>query len=322
MRLIRNRPGPSFVENGQRSVVTIGNFDGMHLGHQALLRQCRELADNDETISVVTFDPLPQAFFRPQAAPARLTTVYQKLNRLRMEGADLVWLMRFDDSLSRLSARDFVLQVLVSGLAASKVVIGADFKFGHQREGDVEMLAELGKEFGFSVHIVPAVFVGDQRVSSTVIRQTLAEGDFDQAATYLGRPFRMQGHVVLGKQLGRTLGYPTANLRIRARPCPLTGILAVYARSLDQSAESTDIAQWMPCVSSIGVRPTVGGTEPLLEVHFFDYEGDLYGHHLEVQFVAKLRDEVNFDSIDELVVQMRLDEAIARDCLTAENLPE
>jgi riboflavin kinase/FMN adenylyltransferase len=312
MQLIRNRPGAvaeGFARNhaSQGSVVTVGNFDGLHRGHLALLGRCRELADENLAEAVMTFEPLPEAFFRPEQAPPRLSTVYQKLQLLRSLGVDIVWLTRFDREFASLTAREFVEVALAGTLRARHVVVGEDFRFGRGRQGDVAMLRQLGAEFGFEVDIVPAVFDNGDRISSSRIRQDLADGAFDAAAGLLGRPFRMEGHVVRGARLGGKLGYPTANLRIRAQPSPLGGVLAVFAR-IGNGA-------WRPAVANLGRRPAVGGREPLLEVHFFDFDEDIYGQRLEVQFVAKLRDEANFESLEALVGQMRRDEQAARDCL-------
>jgi riboflavin kinase/FMN adenylyltransferase len=295
-------------------VVAIGNFDGVHRGHQALIDRCRQKAVQDEQLAVLTFEPLPEAYFRPEQAPARLSTVYQKLQLLRNAGVDLVWLMRFGRELAELSARQFVRDVLVRDLSAGCVVVGEDFRFGHKRSGDVALLKVLGRELGFSVEIVPAVLSANQRISSSGIRKMLAAGDFSTAATWLGRPFRMEGHVVRGAKLGRKLGFPTANLKIRAHPEPLHGVFAVFVR--------TTAGAWLPAVSNLGWRPVVDGKEPLLEVHFFDFDKDLYGQRLEVQFVAKLRDELDFASIDHLVIQMKQDEAEARARLAQETMPE
>lgn len=311
MQVIRKRPGEACTMRGARSIVTIGNFDGLHLGHRALIRRSQQLAGDIDQVAVVTFEPLPQALFQPDAAPARLSTVYQKLSVLQAWKADLVWMMRFDASLAQLTARDFAWRVISQGLSARQVVVGADFHFGHRREGDVDSLRTLGTEFDFEVDIVPAVYLDDKRVSSTTIRRALAGGELHRAAAMLGRPFRMEGHVVPGQQLGRKLGFPTANLRIRARPCPLQGIFAVFAGLADGQGGT----RWLPAVSSIGWRPTVGGQEPLLEVYLFDFDGDLYGQRLVVEFVAKLRDEAHFEAIEELVAQMRRDETEARNIL-------
>ena len=315
MRVIRNRPGQlagDIADGG--TVVTIGNFDGLHLGHQALVERCHALRKQDEKVAVVTFEPLPAAFFRPEQAPSRLNAIDRKLMILRSLGVDLVWLMRFDAALAGLGARDFVRQVLVESLGARTVVVGHDFHFGRGKEGDVRTLGWLGEEFGFREDIVPPVLLDGERVSSSGVRQRLLAGDFEGAARMLGRPYRMGGHVVRGQALGRTLGYPTANLRIRAEPSPLTGVLATWAR--------INGGPWLPGVSNLGRRPAVGGRDPLLEVHFFDFDEDIYGQRLDVQFVAKLRDETNFDSLEALVEQMKRDESAARAVLARADKPE
>ena len=301
MRLIRNRPqwAKGALVPGP-CAVAIGNFDGVHLGHRALIETSRQLAGTDGAVAVITFEPLPQAFFRPERAPARLSTVYQKLDLLRLAGVDLTWLMRFDSQLAALTATEFVEQVLVEKLNSSHVVVGEDFRFGCGQEGDVAMLTELGSELGFQVQTVPAVLCDKERVSSSGIRAKLAAGDFTSASDWLGRPFRMEGHVTRGAGLGRTLGYPTANLRIRAEPSPLGGVLAAFSR--------VNGRPWLPAVTNLGRRPAVGGK-------------DLYGQRLEVQFVAKLRDELNFESLDDLVEQMKRDEKRARLCLEQADMP-
>jgi riboflavin kinase / FMN adenylyltransferase len=337
MRVIRNRPGPApgagRAKRGQQSpggrhspngaVVAIGNFDGLHLGHVALIGRCQRLAagagasgggGNRLAVAVATFEPLPQAFFRPQQAPARLSTVYQKLDTLRALGVDLAWLTRFDAQFAGLSARDFVERVLVADLGARHVVVGEDFRFGRGRQGDVALLRELGTELGFAVHVEPAVHRNGERISSSGIRAHLAAAEFDAAAECLGRPFRMEGRVIRGARLGRKLGYPTANLRIRAEPSPVVGVLAAFARVAGGA--------WRPAVTNLGRRPAVGGQELLLEVHFFDFDGDLYGQRLEVQFVAKLRDERGFQRIEDLVEQMQRDEQTARTILAAAQGPD
>jgi riboflavin kinase/FMN adenylyltransferase len=315
MRVIRNRPE---WERGKhvsgRSVVTIGNFDGVHRGHQALVDRCRTLAGPDDTVAVVTFEPLPLAYFRPDQPPARLSTVYQKLDFLTGLGVDLTWMVRFDRQFASMSARDFIATVLVEKLRARFVVVGEDFRFGRGQEGDVDTLRSLGAELGFEVSTVASVCVEGQRISSSGIRQQLSEGNFALAERWLGRQFRMEGHVVRGAALGRKLGYPTANLRVRAEPCPLGGVLAVFSR--------INGGPWLPAVSNLGRRPAVGGREPLLEVHFFDFDEDIYGQRLDVQFVAKLRDEANFARVEDLVEQMKKDEVEARARLAVADRPE
>ena len=300
------------------TIVTVGSFDGVHRGHQAIIDRCHSLAsDGGEgrlAVTVVTFEPLPQAYFRPDEAPARLSTVYQKLEQFRDRGVDITWLMRFDRTFSAMTAREFAEGVLRRQMAARHVVIGEDFRFGYRREGDVPLLRLLGSELDFHVFTEPKVELAGQRISSSGIRALLERGDFETAAQWLGRPFRMEGRVVQGARLGRKLGYPTANLQIRAQPSPVTGVLAAWARTAGGS--------WRPAVTNLGRRPAVGGGEPLLEVHFFDFEGDLYGQRLEVQFVAKLRDEQGFERIEDLVAQMKRDELAARDLLCRTRPPE
>jgi len=312
VHLKRNRPGSSGSTPICRSVVTIGNFDGVHRGHQALIQRARENVLSGAQLAVVTFEPLPQAFFRPEQAPARLSTVYQKLAMLKSLGVDLCWLMRFDQALAQLEPVDFVRQVLVKELAVRHVVVGQDFRFGHKRAGNLDLLSAFGRAADFTVETLEPVLDGDRRISSTAIRQALFEGNFAQAGNMLGRPFRMDGHVVKGQQLGRTLGYPTANLRIRAEPSPLQGIFAVYARICDDLTDASRPGPWRPGVASLGRRPTVGGAELLLEVHLFDFSADLYGRRLQVEFVAKLRDELHFADMETLLLHMQRDEQQAR----------
>lgn len=308
MRLIRNRPESIVGPLPSRSVVTIGNFDGVHLGHQALVQQVRACRKPEEKVAVVTFEPLPQAFFRPDQAPPRLSSVRQKLHRLAALDVDICWLMRFDRALAQLSPAEFVQRVLVNGLSARHVVVGEDFRFGHKREGDVAQLTRFGQEAGFSVATLAPVMLDGERISSTAIRGALEKSDFDHASRMLGRPFRMEGRVVPGQKLGRTLGYPTANLRVPARPSPVHGIFAVRASGCDLASGKAAL----PGVASLGHRPTVGGKELLLEVHLFDFAANLYGQRLQVEFVAKLRDESHFPTVESMQEQMRRDEQEAR----------
>lgn len=304
MRVIRDNPKAQLL---QSSVVTIGNFDGLHLGHQSLIQRCKSLAGGQRPIAVVTFEPLPQAWFRPDAAPARLMQVRQKLDYLAKEGVDLVWLMRFNQALADMTAGAFVQSVLVETLAANDVVVGEDFHYGKGRQGDIESLSHSGERLGFGVNAVSMLDVDGYRASSSHIRACLAAGDLEQAKHLLGRPFCMVGRVIRGRQLGRQLGYPTANIRLTASPSPLKGVFAIRARRGESG--------WHDGVANLGTRPAVGGEGFLLEAHLFDFEGDLYGQRLEVEFVEKLRDEAHFKDIDDLVVQMREDERQARHCL-------
>ena len=306
MQVIRDNPGTQVL---QSAVVTIGNFDGLHIGHQALLNQCKRLADGKRPIAVLTFEPLPQFWFTPETAPARLLSVRQKLEYLAAEGVDLVWLMRFNQSLADMTADEFVRSTLVQTLAVSEVVIGDDFHYGKARQGDTASLREAGKTYNFGVTTVATVEMDDIRASSTRIRECLGTGDFVQAQHLLGRPYRTQGRVIRGRQLGRKFGYPTANMRLAVSHSPLQGIFAVRARYSDGDKGYSD---WHDGVANLGTRPAVGGEGFLVEVHLFDFERDLYGRRMEVEYVAKLRDEAHFEDIDDLVKQMREDERLAR----------
>jgi len=279
----------------------------MHLGHQALIKYCRSLAAGRHPVAMISFEPLPQAWFRPQAAPARLMPVRQKLECLGRAGVDLVWLMRFNQSLAGMEAETFTRTVLVDTLAAKNVVVGEDFRYGKGRQGNLHSLREAGLKFGFKLDTFDTHEIAGRRVSSSAVRQHLAAGDLGQAAKLLGRPFRMQGRVIRGHKLGRQLGYPTANIKLAASPSPLAGVFAVRARLTD--------GNWRDGVANLGTRPAVGGGDFLLEVHLFDFDADLYGQRMQVEFVAKLRAEEHFAEIDDLVEQMREDEHQARQCL-------
>jgi riboflavin kinase/FMN adenylyltransferase len=301
-RLFRDAAGPCLAPRG--SVVAIGAFDGVHCGHQVLLDAVGARARALGLPAVaVSFEPLPRQYFMGRNAIARLTTPRDKLALLAAR-VDLVGLLRFTAALASTSAEAFVDQVLVERLAAREVWVGPEFRFGHARRGDVALLAGLGAARGFTAHTVEPLMDGIERISSSRIRTALRAGDFASAARWLGRPFTMAGHVARGQRLGRRLGYPTANLPLRHGLAPVQGIFAVRV----DGAGLVD----HPGVASLGTRPTVGGVEPLLEAHLFDFDGDLYGRRLDVRFVARLRDEVRFDSLDALVAQMDRDAAQAR----------
>jgi riboflavin kinase/FMN adenylyltransferase len=306
-RLFRDVDGGSLCPHG--SVVCIGAFDGLHSGHRALVRHAvaRARALGVECV-VVTFEPLPREFFSKDHPPPRLTLARAKVEGLLDLGADRVGLLRFDAKLSAMSAEDFVRTLLVGRLAAREVWIGPEFRFGHRRAGDVALLQAMGSELGFSADAIAPVEVQGERVSSTRIREALKSGDFTTTTRLLGRPYAIGGRVVRGKQLGRTLGFPTANLRFPKAPA-LSGIYATWVHGVGD-------APW-PSVSSFGTRPTVDGVEPLLEAHLFDFAGDLYGRHIEVEFVAKLRDELKFPDLPSLTEQMHRDADQARALLSA-----
>jgi riboflavin kinase/FMN adenylyltransferase len=286
-------------------VATIGNFDGVHLGHQHMIAAVRSQASVlGVPAAVVTFEPTPREYFEGPAAPSRLTRLREKLAALACYGVDRVVVLRFDDRVRGMGATEFVDRLLIEGLGVRHLVVGHDFHFARRREGTVATLRSAGERHGFTVEEVGQFLVDGERVSSSLVRDALNRGDLARATRLLGRPYRMAGRVRLGRKLGRELGFPTANLALHRKVVPLWGIFAVRA----SGAGLVD----HPAVASLGTRPTVNGTDPLLEVHLFDWEGSLYGRYLDVDFVARLRDEQKFDSLDALVAQMHRDAAAAR----------
>lgn len=303
-------PGHGRAFCPQGSVVCIGAFDGLHLGHRALVGRAVERARALGVPAVALgFEPLPREFFTREARPPRLMLARAKVEGLRALGCEGVGLLRFNAALAAMPAEDFIRQVLVEQLAAHEVWVGPEFRFGKGRAGDLALLQAQGAALaasgrGFTAHEIAPVHVEGERVSSTRIRAALAAGEFVHAARLLGRPYAIGGRVVHGQQLGRTLGYPTANLRYGGKIPALRGIYATWVHGVGD-------APW-PSVSSFGTRPTVDGVEPLLEAHLFDFAGDLYGRRIEVEFVAKLRDEEKFPDLHSLVAQMHQDDAQAR----------
>jgi len=288
------------------SVVTIGNFDGVHLGHRALLRGVVAAARERGAEAVVTtFDPHPMTVIHPDSAPPRLTTPAHRLALLEEQGVDAVLVLPFTRELSLWSPAEFVSRVLVSGLHAAEVHVGENFRFGHRAAGDVTTLRELGEEQGFAVVAVP--LTGDTtRWSSTYVRQSLAEGDVASAAAALGRPHRVEGPVVEGDKRGRQLGYPTANLDLPpGTAIPADGVYAGWLTRADGTR--------LPAAISIGTNPTFGGTNRRVEAYVLDRDDlELYGEHVAVDFLARLRETVRFDGIEPLLAQMALDVEQAR----------
>jgi riboflavin kinase/FMN adenylyltransferase len=305
-KVFRDAAGPCLAPAG--SVLAVGAFDGLHCGHAALLRRVRERADARGLVpAVVSFEPLPRAFFSRAPLP-RLSSLREKLCGFRDCGIELLLLLRFNAALAGMGAEDFVREVLVKRMNAREVWVGADFRFGHRRAGDVALLQSLGRELGFEVRTLEAVEAEEgRRVSATRVRELLAAGEFAQAARLLDRPFAIGGRVVRGNRVGHELGYPTANIRLGRRVSPVQGIFAVRVHGL--------AAKPLPGVASLGVRPMFDGREPLLETHLFDFDGDLYGRRIEVEFVAKLRDEEKFADLDALKAQMDRDAMLAREIL-------
>ncbi len=293
----------------QGSIVCIGAFDGVHRGHRALLARARERARQGGFESVaLSFEPLPRQHFQGHDGIARLTSPRQRM-RMLSAFADRVGLLRFNARLAAMSAEDFVARILAGQLNAREVWVGPGFRFGHARRGDIGLLRELGKRLGFTAHEIEPVELDGERVSASRIREALRQGDFEMARQALGRAYSIESHVVRGQQLGRQLGYPTANMRMPWGRVPVHGIYAVRVNG-------AGLERW-PAVASLGSRPTVDGKEILLESHLFDFDGDLYGRLLEIEFVAKLRDEARFDSLDALVEQIDRDAAAARQILSS-----
>jgi riboflavin kinase/FMN adenylyltransferase len=311
MEFVRGVQGLTAKHRG--AAITVGSFDGIHLGHGALIaRACALAAQAGKPAMMLTFEPLPREYLAAQAtpaqdSPARLTDLRERWRVL--ERSDLAYLcvLRFDEKLRQLSGEQFV-QLLVERFAATAVVVGQDFRFGRGGAGSVALLQAAADAGRFALELVPSVCVDDARVSSSGVRTALAAADFHAARDLLGRAYSMRGRVVTGEKLGRRLGFPTANIRMRRRKLPFTGVYAVRVRGVEGSLARDAVA-------SLGFRPTIGGIEPLLEVHVFDFSGWLYNRELEVEFVAKIRDEEKFDSLDTLVQHMRQDAVVARKLL-------
>jgi riboflavin kinase / FMN adenylyltransferase len=292
---------------GFHCVLTIGNFDGVHRGHRAMLDRLVEKARGLELPScVLTFEPHPREFFSPQTAPARLSRLREKLELIAEAAVDRVHVLRFDAVLAALAPERFVEQVLRKGLGARWLLVGKDFRYGAKRAGDYVSLQASARLQGFELEAMADVAVDGQRVSSSRVRAALEAGDLAGAAKLLGRDYSMSGRVAHGGKLGRELGFPTANIVLRRRP-PLAGIYAV-------TAELEETHALLRGVASVGRRPTVRhNAPPLLEVHLFDWSGELYGRHLRVRFLQKLRDEEKFDGLEALRGAIARDAEQARD---------
>lgn len=288
------------------SVLTIGNFDGVHRGHRALLEQLTAKARACALpATVLTFEPHPRELFAPEQAPTRLASLREKLELLADCGVERVHICRFNRKLAGLPAEQFIEQILVRGLSVRHLIIGDDFRFGKGRVGDFPMLQQAGETHGFVVEAMQTVALGETRVSSSAVRSALAAGDMEAAERLLGRSYVMAGRVVHGEKMGRTLGFPTANICIKHKRPPLSGVFAVSVSGID--------AQPLPGAASLGVRPTVAeGLKPLLEVHLLDFNREIYGAHVSVNFLHKLRDEAKYASMDELKAQIALDVVAVR----------
>ena len=304
MRLIRYL-NPEQDDQPECSVA-VGNFDGLHRGHQALL-DAACAGDRKLASAVMCFEPLPATFFRPQEPVPRLLNLRDRIGRCRDFGLDLMFLLRFNEQFARQSPERFVRDVLVRGARAKRVVVGHDFRFGSRAAGDVGMLIKLARRYDFEVVCVDPVTDVDERISSSRIRAALAQGNLDEASRLIGRPYQISGRVLRGNELGRQLGFATVNLRPPTPPA-LHGVFAVRVSGAGLDRH--------PGVASIGMRPTVGGKDWLLEAHLFDYDGDLYGRHLSVEFVEFIRDECKFDDVDAMKRQMLKDARKAQEFLS------
>ncbi|PYE32749.1 FMN adenylyltransferase /riboflavin kinase [Idiomarina fontislapidosi] len=326
-------------------VLTIGNFDGVHLGHQAVLAQVKAKASAlGVPAAVMTFEPQPQEIFQPEKAPARLTNWREKYLALRDENIDRHLVIEFNRKFAGQPPIEFIENVLVGKLGVKFLVVGDDFRFGYKREGDFALLQREGKRLGFEVVDTRSYRQQQQRVSSTAIRKALAEGDFKNAEAMLGRPYQMQGKVVHGRKNGRTIGFPTANIPLKRLKSPLHGVFAVtvtISRAEGTTYDDTDVGRAFGAtnsraagannrcaatntraqgtyhgVANLGTRPTLNGDEVQLEVHLFDFSGNLYGQHATVTPVAKLRSEQRFASLEHLKQQIEKDAARARELLS------
>ncbi len=291
----------------QGCVATIGSFDGVHRGHMAIIRQVKDKAQSLNLPSLVmVFEPQPHEFFEKDSAPARLMRLREKVHALFQAGVDRVLCLKFNEALRSLTAQEYIERVLINGIGVRHLVIGDDFRFGCDRSGDFDMLCRAGRENGFEVRDTETQLDENERISSTRIRRLLNENALSEAARLLGKPFSLTGRVVYGKQLGRTLGFPTVNIALGRHKPPLTGVYAVYVSRIK------DQALRLPGVANIGFRPTVGAHgKALLEVHILAQDLDLYGECLNVSIEKHIRDEKKFANIDELKRQIEQDKAYA-----------
>jgi len=285
------------------TVLTIGNFDGVHLGHRALLTRLNEIAVRENLLpTVLTFEPHPREFFAPESAPTRLSTLREKLELIADDGVKLVYVCHFNTRFAALSAEEFIERLLIAQLRVRHLIIGDDFCFGAGRRGNFALLRAAGERHGFQVEAMHSVTLAGERVSSSAVRSALAAGEMEHAAALLGRPYSIDGRVVRGDRMGRQLGFATANIRIKHSNPPLLGVFAVEVRGLDGEPYQG--------VANLGIRPSANTLpRPILEVHLFDFSTDIYGRHLNIRFLHKLRNEVHFPDFEALKTQIAADVA-------------
>ena len=308
MRLVRHLSDLPYADLEKGSVLTIGAYDGLHLGHQQLLERVVDRSRETGLPAVVmSFEPTPKEFFSAERPPARLMRFREKFEALAARGIDIFYCPRFAQAMRDISAADFIRRILIHGLNVRHLVVGDDFRFARRREGGIAHLRRASIALQFALEQSPSVVVDGVRVSSTAIRELLASGELPQATALLGRPYRMSGKIVKGEKMGRKLGYPTANVDLRRRQSAVMGIFAVRVHGLAGGAKDA--------VASVGTRPTFDGTKPLLEVHIFDFDKDIYGEYIHVDFIAQLREQIKYEHVDELVAQMHRDADNARTIL-------
>ncbi|SEQ85537.1 riboflavin kinase / FMN adenylyltransferase [Nitrosomonas sp. Nm51] len=302
MQIWRSKPSPNYKTP---LALTIGNFDGVHLGHQAILSRLKETADKlGIAACVMTFEPHPREFFAPDQAPTRLTSFRKKMQQLARLKVDYVRVYRFNYDFAKISPETFIERILNHELSVRWLLVGDDFRFGARRAGNFALLKALSAQNGFEVEKMPSFLIEKQRVSSSHIRKLLETGDLLTARRFLGRPFSISGRVIDGEKLGKKLGFPTANIQIKHNRPPVSGIFAVNVFGTVQS----DPSVVLPGVASLGVRPTVHKNgKPALEVHLFNFDQSIYGHHLQVDFLHKLRDEEKYPDLRTLTQQIKRD---------------
>lgn len=306
MKLLRSVQQIPIFEQGV--VATIGNFDGVHLGHQALIKKLREKADAlGLPFIVILFEPQPREYFQRDKAPARLSSLREKLEVLHLWQIDYVYCIKFTEQIAQTTASDFVRQILFSQLNIKYLLVGEDFRFGKNREGDISLLQRISSEYACEVDVYADFCLADERISSTKIRHALQAGDLQTAAQFLGRPYSICGRIMHGDKRGRQWGIPTANVGLRRFSVPLQGVFVVQVQVAGQTLYG---------VANIGRRPTVDGSRCILEVHLFDFDQSIYGELMQVFFLHKLRDEVRFTSVDALIAQIDNDIVEAKKFVT------
>ena len=312
MRLVRHIRDLPHKDLKDGSVVTIGSFDGLHCGHSKLLDKVISKSQSMNMPSIVmSFEPSPKEFFSTTNPPARLMRFREKFDFLDSLGIDIFYCPRFSAAMQNIRSIDFIRQLLIQGMNARHIIVGDDFRFARKREGSIQDFLKTQKSLGFNIDKVDSIYKKGVRVSSTAIRSALANGNLKLATSLLGRLYRMSGKIIKGRQVGRKLGYPTANVDLRRRQSAVQGIYAVKVSGLKEGVISG--------IASVGTRPTFGLTKPILEIYLLDFDRDIYGEYIHVDFIARIRDEMKFDTEKDLVNAMNEDSKNARFIFSSEN---